>query len=61
MVRYRVDYSEHRMMSIEIEADTPEEAERIVMDGEADYNTSHEDDAEVVSVNYVEEIPEDQL
>ena len=56
MKRWFVTYSESRLMEIEVEADNEEEAERIVMDGEADYATATEIDnsAEIMSVNHVE-------
>lgn len=58
MPKYKVTYSEHQIREIDIEADTPEEAERIVMDGDADYDTSHEVDADVADVCDVELVEE---
>lgn len=54
MKKWFVCYSENRIMEIEVEADTDEEAERMVMDGEVDYSESTEQDAEVTCVNSVE-------
>jgi len=56
MKTWFVSYSETRLMEIEVEADNEEEAERIVMDGEADYNTATEipDGVEITCVNKVE-------
>jgi hypothetical protein len=54
MKRWNVCYSEHRIMEIIVEADSDEEAERMVMDGEVDYSESKEQDAEVTGVNSVE-------
>lgn len=51
MKRWTVCYSEKRLMEIIIEADTQEEAEDIVMDGGADYDSAVELDAEVLDIN----------
>ena len=58
MPRYKVSYSEHRYMEIDIEADTPEEAEKMVSDGNVDFDEAYEKDCEIASVNDVEEIEE---
>jgi hypothetical protein len=56
MPHFLVNYSEHGIREIVIEADSAEEAEEIVMDGDADYDAAEELDTEVVSVNEVREI-----
>ena len=43
-------------MEIDIEANTPEEAEKMVSDGNVDFDGAYERDAEIASVNSVEEI-----
>jgi hypothetical protein len=55
-MKYQVGYSESQIRNITVEADSPEEAERMVMDGDVDYSESVEVDATVVSVNSVEEM-----
>jgi hypothetical protein len=56
-MKYKVCYSEFSTHEIEINAKSAEEAERMVLDGDGvDYTTSHERDAELVSVNSVEAI-----
>jgi hypothetical protein len=57
-MRYLVSYSEHQQRTIEVDADTPEDAEAMVMEGRADYEGSSQVDAEIVSVNDVTEIPD---
>jgi hypothetical protein len=56
MTKYTVSYTESVIREIDIEAETAEEAENMVMDGSADYDQSCEVDATVVSVNSVEEL-----
>jgi len=55
-MKFKVSYTESTIRELEIEADSPEEAERKVIDGDADYDESCEVDATVVGVNSVEEI-----
>lgn len=50
-MNYQVSYSEHQIRTIIVKADTAEEAERMVMDGDVDYSESTEVDATVVSIN----------
>jgi hypothetical protein len=50
-MKYKVSYSEHVLRDIDVEADCAEEAERMVLDGEVDYDQSVEVDAEVTCVN----------
>ena len=56
MPKYKVSYSEHRYMEIDIEANTPEEAGKMVSDGNVDFDGAYERDTEIASVNSVEEI-----
>ena len=56
MPKYKVSYSEHRHMEIDIDADSPEEAEEMILNGDADFDQAYERDAEIASVNEVEEI-----
>lgn len=42
-MKYLVKYSEHQCRCITVEADTAEEAERMVMDGDVDYEDSVEE------------------
>jgi hypothetical protein len=51
MKRWTVCYTEKRIMEIIVEADTQEEAEEIVSDGGADYDSAIELDAQVLDVN----------
>jgi hypothetical protein len=51
MKRWTVCYTEKRIMEVIVEADTQEEAEGIVIDGGADYDSSVELDAEVLDIN----------
>jgi hypothetical protein len=51
MKRWTVCYSEKRLMEVIVEADTQEEAEAIVNDGEADYDSALELDAHILHVN----------
>jgi hypothetical protein len=55
-MKFKVSYSENVQREIDIEAESAEEAEAMVMDGRADYDESCEVDATVVSVNGVEEL-----
>jgi len=57
-MKFKVCYSESSIREIDINAESAEEAERMVIDGEADYDMSHELNTEVVSVNSVEVIGE---
>ena len=56
MPKYKVTYSESSIREIDIEAESPEEAKRMVNDGEANYDESHEVDCEVTGVCSVEEL-----
>jgi capsular polysaccharide biosynthesis protein len=56
MPRYVVGYSEHRIMNITVEAESKDEAEKMVSEGNVDFDDATEQDAEVTSVNSVEEI-----
>jgi hypothetical protein len=51
MKRWTVCYSEKRLMEVIVEADTQEEAEDIVIDGGADYDSAVELDAHILDVN----------
>jgi hypothetical protein len=53
MPKYKVSYTESVIREIDIEAETAEEAERMVIACDADYDQSCEVDATVVSVNSV--------
>lgn len=53
MKRWMVSYSENRLMELIVEAESEEEAERMVLNGDADYDKAYEQDAEIVSVNDV--------
>ena len=55
-MKFTVSYSESQIREIDIEAESAEEAERMVLEGDADYGESREIDATVMSVNSVEEI-----
>lgn len=59
MRKYVVNYSSNVNYSIDIEAESPEEAQRIVEDGEADYGTAVINDETPAMVNNVEELIED--
>lgn len=54
MKKWFVGYSEHRIMEIEIEAKDEDEARQLIEDGDADFDTAREVDAEITSVNDVE-------
>lgn len=54
MKRWTVCYSEKRLMEVIVEADTQEEAEDIVIDGGADYESALELDAHILHVNHSE-------
>ena len=56
MPHFLVNYSEHGIREIVIEADSSEEVEEIVRDGDANYDAAKELDTEIVSVNHVTEI-----
>lgn len=53
-MRYIVKYSEVQQRCITVEAASAEEAERMVMDGDVDYDESVEEDAIITSVNSAE-------
>jgi hypothetical protein len=50
-MRYCVSYSERSIREIIVEANSEEEAERMVMDGDVDYDESSELDAEIININ----------
>lgn len=54
MKRWFVTYSEHRLMEVEVEAENEDEAQNIVLEGGADYESAREIDAEVTDVSNVE-------
>lgn len=54
MKRWFVSYSERRLMEIEIEAKDEDEAMALVEEGNVDFDTAKEIDAEITSVNNVE-------
>jgi hypothetical protein len=56
MPMFKVCYTESVVKEIDIEAESAEEAERIVDDGGADYDAAVESDAEIVCIDSVEEI-----
>jgi hypothetical protein len=58
MPKFIVSYSEHSLREIAVTAETAEEAERMVLEGDLDVDcgASELQDAEVVSVNNVREI-----
>ncbi len=56
MKKFLVNYSENHIYEIVIEAESKEEAERIVSDGDADYDTAKEIDSTLVDINNTEEI-----
>jgi hypothetical protein len=56
MPKYIVCYSEHSIREIAVTAKSAEEAERMVMDGDVEYDDSELLDAEVSSVDDVMEI-----
>jgi hypothetical protein len=58
MPMFKVCYTESVVKEIDIEAESAEEAERMVDDGSVDYDTAVESDAEIVCINSVEEIEE---
>ena len=56
MIKYRVNYTEAVRREIDVEAETAEEAESMVMDGSVDYDESCEVDSTVVSVDGAREL-----
>lgn len=61
MSRWTVCYSENRIMEIIVEADTQEDAERMVMDGDVDYDTATELDADITNVNDSEFLDDSEI
>lgn len=61
MKRWTVCYSEKRLMEIIVEADTQEEAENMVMDGDADYDSAVELDAHILDVNNSEFLDDSEI
>lgn len=55
-MKFKVSYTENVLRELDIEAESAQEAEDMVMDGRADYDESCEVDATVVSVNSVKEL-----
>jgi hypothetical protein len=55
-MKYRVNYNESSIRTIIVEAESPEEAERMVYEGDedVDYSASSEDDSTIMCVNSVE-------
>jgi hypothetical protein len=55
-MKYRVNYNESAIRTIIVEAESPEEAERMVYEGDedVDYSESSEDDSTIVCINSVE-------
>ena len=56
MKKFLVNYSENHIYEIIIEAETKEEAEEIVNNGDADYRASREIDCTLVDINHTEEV-----
>lgn len=61
MKRWTVWYSERRLMEVIVEADTQEEAEDIVMDGGADYDSAVELDAHILDINNSEFLDDSEI
>lgn len=61
MKRWTVCYSEKRLMEVIVEADTQEEAEDIVIDGGADYDSALELDAHILDVNNSEFLDDSEI
>ena len=55
-MKYLVSYTEIQIRELRVEADSPEEAEAKVLDGDVDYDESSQVDATVSGVNSVEEV-----
>jgi hypothetical protein len=56
MARYAVRYSEHSVKVVTVIAESIEEAEKIVFEGDANFDDSVLLDTEIVSVNSVREL-----
>ena len=56
MKKFLVNYSENHIYEIVIEAETKEEAEEIVNNGDADYSMAREIDSTLVDINHTEEV-----
>jgi hypothetical protein len=61
MKRWTVCYTEKRIMEVIVKADTQEEAEDIVMDGGADYDSAVELDAHLVDINNSEFLDDSEI
>jgi hypothetical protein len=61
MKRWTVCYSERRLMEIIVEANTQEEAEDIVVDGGADYDSAVELDVCLVEINNSEFLDDSEI
>ena len=61
MKRWTACYSERRLMEIIVKADTQEEAEDIVMDGGADYDSAVELDVCLVEINNSEFLDDSEI
>ena len=58
MKKFLVNYSENHIYEIVIEAETKEEAEEIVNNGDADFDKAREIDCTLVDINHTEEVAE---
>jgi hypothetical protein len=58
MKKYRVSYNEASMRTLIVNAESKEEAERMVLDGDEDidYDDSTEDDSTIVCINSCDEV-----
>lgn len=56
MERYLVNYTESAIRKIVVTADSAEEAERMVMRGDVDYDESDFVDCDIVCVNDVQKV-----
>jgi len=61
MKRWTVSYSERRLMEVIVEANTQEEAEDIVSDGGADYDSAIELDVCLVDINNSEFLDDSEM
>jgi hypothetical protein len=61
MKRWTVCYTEKRIMEVIVEADSQEEAEDIVGDGGADYDSAVELDAHILDVNNSEFLDDSKI
>jgi len=61
MKRWTVCYTEKRIMEIIVEADSQEEAEEMVMDGGANYDSAIELDVCLVDINHSEFLDDSEV